>query len=231
MSAKGRARKVRIAGMVLSRRRLVQVLSLLTLHSSWGPEAKWLCVPVLNCHSCALAWFACPIGVAIHYSGYRLFPLIAAGTILLLGTLFGRLFCGWACPFGFLQDMLHKIPSPKFRLPSWASYTKYLVLLLMVFAFPMFWGENTLFSFCRICPASALQVTIPHAVASGGHDPEDRHRGQAGDPGGHSGFRGSQQPGLLQDDVPHWRAAGSPQLPLFLGGKAAACGLHCVQQL
>lgn len=46
-----------------AKRRAVQFGSLLLLHSSWGAEAKWLCLPVLNCHSCQLAWFACPIGV------------------------------------------------------------------------------------------------------------------------------------------------------------------------
>ena len=61
----------------LRRRLAVQIAALLALHSSWGPEVKWLCNPVLSCHSCALAWFACPIGVFVHYAGYRVFPLLA----------------------------------------------------------------------------------------------------------------------------------------------------------
>ena len=66
--------------MAIAKRRVVQVLSLLALHSSWGPELKWLCVPVLSCHSCALAWFACPVGVFVHYSAYGVFPYLAVGT-------------------------------------------------------------------------------------------------------------------------------------------------------
>ena len=158
---------MKIHGLNIARRRLVQVLSLLALHSSWGPELKWMCVPVLSCHSCALAWFACPVGVFIHYSAYGVFPFLAVGTILLFGVLIGRLFCGWACPFGFLQDMLYKIPSPKFVLPAWTGYLKYVALVAMVFAIPWFFGENSPFSFCRICPASALQVTLPVIIDSG----------------------------------------------------------------
>jgi ferredoxin-type protein NapH len=148
-------------------RRWVQSLSLLLLHSSWGPEFKWLCNPVLSCHSCALAWFACPVGIYIHYSGYHAFPFLAVGSVLLIGTLIGRLLCGWVCPFGFLQELLHKIPTRKFTLPPWTSYIKYVVLLLSVFLLPFFLGESTWWSFCRICPSSALQVTVPNLLLGG----------------------------------------------------------------
>ena len=137
------------------------------LHSSWGPELKWLCNPVLSCHSCVLSWFACPIGVFVHYSGYHVFPYLAVGTVLLFGVLFGRLLCGWVCPFGFLQDLLHKIPGRKFALPRWTNNIKYLVLIGMVFLLPFLLGEQTAYSFCRVCPASALQVTVPGLITAG----------------------------------------------------------------
>lgn len=145
----------------MTKRRLTQFFSLLALHSSWGPELKWLCSPVLSCHSCALSWFACPIGVMVHYSGYHLFPFLALGLVMLLGALMGRFLCGWVCPFGFVQDLLHKIPSRKFTLPGWAGWGKYAVLGVMVFLLPFLWGESTMASFCRVCPAAALQVTVP----------------------------------------------------------------------
>jgi len=145
------------------KRRISQLVSLLLLHSSWWPQAqvKWLCTPVLSCHSCALAWFACPVGVFVHYSGYHLFPYLALGTVLMAGALLGRLFCGWVCPFGFVQDLLYKIPGPKFRLPAWTAWLKYVVLGAMVVLIPFALGAETWFSFCRICPAAALQVSIP----------------------------------------------------------------------
>jgi polyferredoxin len=148
-------------------RRVVQSLALILLHSSWGPEFKWLCSPVLSCHSCVLSWFACPIGVFVHYSGYHLFPFLALGTVLLVGIVFGRLLCGWICPFGFLQDLLFKIRSPKIILPRWTEKTKYVVLVVMVFLIPFLLGELTQLSFCNFCPASAIQVTIPNLITGG----------------------------------------------------------------
>ncbi|MCE5248592.1 4Fe-4S binding protein [bacterium] len=152
------------------KRRITQLLSLLMLHSSWGPELKWFCNPVLSCHSCVLSWFACPVGVFVHYSGYHVFPFLALGTVLLIGVLFGRLLCGWVCPFGFLQDILHRIPTRKFTLPRWTGSIKYAVLIFMVLLIPFFLGSETMYSFCRICPASALQVTIPGLVSTGFKD-------------------------------------------------------------
>jgi polyferredoxin len=149
------------------KRRWYQIASLLALHSAWGMEAKWICNPVLSCHSCALAWFACPVGVLVHYASYGLFPFVAVGTMLLVGTLVGKLLCGWVCPFGFVQDLLHKIPGRKFHLPAWTNNIKYLVLVFMVVLLPYFLGEATDWIFCRYCPAAALQVTLPNFIASG----------------------------------------------------------------
>jgi ferredoxin-type protein NapH len=151
----------------MNKRRAVQYLSLLLLHSSWGPELKWLCNPVLSCHSCALSWFACPIGVFVHFSGYHLLPLLPVGMILLVGIFIGRMLCGWVCPFGLLQDLLQKIPSAKISLPHWTLYTKYALLILFVFVTPYVWSESTLLSYCRLCPAGTLQASLPASIAAG----------------------------------------------------------------
>ncbi len=149
----------------MTKRRLTQIISLILLHSSQSLQFKWLCNPVLSCHSCALAYFACPVGVLTQYSGNHLFPFFAIGTILLIGALVGRLLCGWVCPFGLLQDLLFKIPTKKIILPQWTSYIKYFVLAFMVLLIPFFLGGETLYSFCRICPAAALQVSLPSLIS------------------------------------------------------------------
>ena len=40
------------------------------------------------------------------------------GIMILIGALLGRLVCGLLCPFGFVQDLLYKIPTPKFKIPE-----------------------------------------------------------------------------------------------------------------
>merc|ERR1712232_190920 len=42
-----------------------------------------------------------------------LFPLLVLGVILLTGVTVGRVFCGWACPVGLLQDILAYFPVKK----------------------------------------------------------------------------------------------------------------------
>ena len=43
-------------------------------------------------------------------------PFFILGVFLLTGALFGRIFCGWACPVGFWQDLLSWIPIKRFRV-------------------------------------------------------------------------------------------------------------------
>lgn len=151
----------------LKKRRLAQVASLVALHASWGPEFKWFCMPVLSCHSCALSWFACPVGVLVHFADYQVFPFLLIGMVGLLGILFGRILCGWVCPFGFLQDLMYKLPGKKRTLPEWTGYIKYGVLGVGVIALPFLLGSETMASFCRVCPASALQVSLPNLITQG----------------------------------------------------------------
>ncbi len=38
------------------------------------------------------------------------FSYYVTGILILLGVLLGRFICGFLCPFGWLQELLHKIP-------------------------------------------------------------------------------------------------------------------------
>ncbi|MFX1519562.1 MAG: 4Fe-4S binding protein [Promethearchaeota archaeon] len=44
---------------------------------------------------------------------FGIFPLLALGIILLTAVFFGRTFCAWACPFGFVEDLLSYIRPKK----------------------------------------------------------------------------------------------------------------------
>jgi ferredoxin-type protein NapH len=125
-----------------------------------------VCSPVLHCYSCPLALFACPIGVLANFSALHLLPFVALGTLAAIGALFGSFVCGWACPFGFLQDLIGKVPTRKFQLPAWMGYSRYAVLLFLVLLIPYFFGDEHPLFFCRVCPAGALEAALPHAAST-----------------------------------------------------------------
>lgn len=151
------------------KRRITQVSAFILLNLPLIGPWKWLCVPVLNCHSCPWAVFACPIGVFGHFAEWMVIPWLALGVFALLGTLFGRLLCGWICPFGFLQDLLHKIPSPKFEVPRWMFRVKYVLLIGTVLLVPMLFGiENRAF-YCWLCPVGTLESMLPRTLMEGNY--------------------------------------------------------------
>lgn len=140
-----------------------------------GPNKK-MCLPGLNCYSCPGAVTACPIGAlqaVLGSPGYK-FSLYVLGFIGLCGMLLGRFICGWICPFGFIQDLLHKIPVFKKtkNLPGHKKliYLKYVVLALMVIILPMAIRNSSGMGapwFCEyICPSGTLLGGIPLAIAN-----------------------------------------------------------------
>ena len=83
---------------------------------------KNYCVPGLSCYSCPGALGSCPIGslqAVLGSRNYR-FAFYVFGFLMMVGALCGRFVCGWLCPFGLVQDLLHKIPLGKKlrRLPG-----------------------------------------------------------------------------------------------------------------
>lgn len=136
---------------------------------------KGLCVPVLNCYSCPGSLGACPIGALQTVIGTgRKFPFYVLGTLMLFGVLTGRLACGILCPFGFIQDLIGRIPLPKLRVPKAADKVlravKYVILAVAVILLPALLrgdGGVSVPYFCKyICPAGTLEGGIFHVLAN-----------------------------------------------------------------
>ena len=143
----------------------------------YSGELKTACVPGLNCYSCPGAVGSCPIGaMQAVVSGNKLnFSYYVFGILLLFGVLLGRLICGFLCPFGWIQQLLHKLPGKKLRVPEKidrpARFLKYGVLVIFVLALPAFlvdgFGLGAPY-FCKwICPAGTLEGGIPLVLTNG----------------------------------------------------------------
>ncbi len=129
-----------------------------------GP-LKSVCVPGLNCYSCPGAVAACPLGAlqnAVSASADRP-AFYIVGLLLLFGLLLGRVICGFLCPFGLLQELLHRIPSKKLKkspVTRKLSRLKYGVLAVAALGIPAWYAVRRvpLPAFCKyICPAGTLE--------------------------------------------------------------------------
>lgn len=141
-------------------------------------KLKNLCVPGLNCYSCPGALGSCPVGAMQAVVGSWNFKLAfyVAGFLMFIGALTGRFVCGWLCPFGLIQDLLHKIPFPKKISTFWGDKLlrklKYVILLVFVILMPMFvvdlLGQGAPY-FCKlICPAGTLEGGLPLVLLNKG---------------------------------------------------------------
>ena len=134
-------------------------------------KLKNLCLPGLNCYSCPGALGSCPIGALQAVLGSRdfKFSFYVTGFLVFIGALTGRFVCGWLCPVGLIQELLHKIPIQwkirTFKGDKLLRYTKYIVLAVFVVLLPSvirdIIGQGTPW-FCKlICPAGTLEGALP----------------------------------------------------------------------
>ena len=139
-------------------------------------KGKNVCVPGLNCYSCPAASGACPIGAfqAVAGSSKFRFSCYITGFLILLGVLLGRLICGFLCPFGWFQELLHRIPTRKLSTKKLRplTYLKYVILLVMVVLLPAFAVNDVGMGdpfFCKyLCPQGVLEGAIPLALVNSG---------------------------------------------------------------
>ncbi len=137
---------------------------------------KNLCVPGLSCYSCPGALGSCPIGALQAVLGSRNYRVsfYLLGFFMVIGAMFGRFVCGWLCPFGLVQDLLHRIPVPFKRknLPGHRVLVriKYVILAVFVILLPIavtdFLGQGQPW-FCKyICPSGTLLAGIPLVLSN-----------------------------------------------------------------
>ncbi len=168
--------KERLKRLIPSKRKLMQLYFALLFNANfkgfvsgniYQGQSKQMCVPGINCYSCPGAIGACPLGsFQGSFSADRSTLFYVGGILLLYCLLFGRMICGWLCPFGLIQDLLNKIPTPKLKkspVTRILSYLKYVILVFFVFIVPITYAfRNTpLPAFCKyICPAGTLEGGI-----------------------------------------------------------------------
>ena len=139
-------------------------------------KGKTVCVPGLNCYSCPAASGACPIGSfqSVVGSSKFSFSYYITGFLILLGVLLGRFICGFLCPFGWLQELLHKIPTKKFSTKKLKPFTylKYVILAVMVVLLPAIIVSDVGIGdpfFCKyLCPQGVLEGAIPLSAVNAG---------------------------------------------------------------
>ena len=126
-------------------------------------NSKVVCAPGINCYSCPGAVGACPLGSLQGAYQDRNALFYVGGILLLYCIVFGRMICGWLCPFGLVQELVYKIKTPKVgKSPVTRILYRFKYVLLGVFEviIPVLYAlrDMPLPPFCKyICPAGTLE--------------------------------------------------------------------------
>jgi ferredoxin-type protein NapH len=111
------------------------------------------------------------------------FPWLAIASFLIIGILLGKSFCGWICPFGFIQDLTGFIKRKKMeispRTHETMVYIKYAILVITLFVSVTFSASKLMGTisgyesalgifaeapFTALSPAETLFATLPKMI-------------------------------------------------------------------
>ncbi len=167
-------------------RKLTQFLSLLIGNLYLLPwrespifqgATKRICFPGLNCYSCPAATMSCPLGgLQNALADFRANLMLGVfhpgayiiGTLGLIGSVLGRIPCGWLCPFGLFQEILFASPFKKIALPRFLRYGPFFFLIFFVILFPLLLVDSLGYGqtfFCKyVCPAGTFEAGIPLSI-------------------------------------------------------------------
>jgi len=112
------------------------------------------------------------------------FPWLAIASFLVVGILLGKSFCGWVCPFGFVQDLIGLVKRRKTEISPRTHesmiYIKYAVLGIVLFvsvtfsvsklvgtshAYESALGIFAKAPFTTFSPAETLFATLPKMIS------------------------------------------------------------------
>lgn len=145
-------------------RRATQLITLVLVNLGFVQILKTggVC-PVFYCYGCPWATFACPIGVFQTYAALGQFPFYAIGLLGVFALALGRFWCGWACPFGAVQDLVMWIR----RRGDFISLRRHSLPSFIVLAGSLIaaWLAADVL-FCKVCPAGSLFAAIPQRFVS-----------------------------------------------------------------
>ncbi len=153
----------------------VQLAATVVANNGLVTATRGLCWPGLNCWACPTAAFGCPMGALQNAAGawrWRLaaggilgslpaLPWYVIGGLLVAGGLFGRMVCGWICPFGWFQELVGRLHARKLTLPRWLGYPRYAVLVVVALVVAFYTGQPW---FCKLCPQGFLEGGIPQPL-------------------------------------------------------------------
>ncbi len=179
-----------------NRRKIYQTFSLIMFNlGALGIVAKHLIAPGLHCYACPWATAGCPIGLLQNWVIMGEIPYYLLGYFLTLFAIVGRAFCGWACPFGFLHDVVDKITNVKYSrtnlshdlyrikcillrkkisgMPKKSARPRldhlgaltYLTRTIVFIALILFAWEFVDTMFCKLCPAGLLEAALPYRLS------------------------------------------------------------------
>lgn len=94
-------------------------------------EFAFICNKGIPCSNCPLSFGICPVGTTQRVAFIPYFPYyVTLSIVLIIGLIFGALFCGWACPIGFIQEILHAPRLKEIRVNNKFKAFRYPVLFL-----------------------------------------------------------------------------------------------------
>ncbi|MDD4954677.1 MAG: 4Fe-4S binding protein [Candidatus Omnitrophica bacterium] len=95
-------------------------------------EIGFICNSGIPCSNCLLSFGVCPIGALQRIAFIPGSTYIVLISLAVIGVIFGALTCGWLCPVGFIQDILHSLRIKKIKITNKLKIIRNFILFIAV---------------------------------------------------------------------------------------------------